>query len=182
MSGSTWQYQPSTHKTKHQGRQRTICIGPRAQQVLRSFLLRNIRGFLFSPVCSEKERRLAQHEARKTPLGCGNRPGKNRKASRRRNLGEHYKTASYGRAIKYACDRAFTPSEKVKSDPARLNAWRKTHRWSPNQLRHNFATSVRQSHGLEAAQVLLGHARADVTQIYAEVNHAKAIEVAAKIG
>jgi integrase len=42
--------------------------------------------------------------------------------------------------------------------------------WSPNQLRHAFATRVRAALGLEAAQHALGHARADVTQLYAEGN------------
>ncbi|MBN9120843.1 MAG: site-specific integrase, partial [Planctomycetes bacterium] len=54
--------------------------------------------------------------------------------------------------------------------------------WHPNQLRHLFATEVRKEHGLEAAQVLLGHSRADVTQIYAERNEELAASVAAKIG
>jgi len=45
-----------------------------------------------------------------------------------------------------------------------------------------FATKVRKAHGLEAAQVLLGHARADVTQVYAERNEELAREVAGKIG
>lgn len=52
----------------------------------------------------------------------------------------------------------------------------------PHQLRHNAATNVRREFGLEAAQLLLGHAKADVTQLYAEVNELKAIEVAQKIG
>ena len=54
--------------------------------------------------------------------------------------------------------------------------------WHPNQLRHLFASEVRRGHGLEAAQVLLGHARADVTQVYAERNKEFAANVAAKIG
>jgi site-specific recombinase XerD len=63
-----------------------------------------------------------------------------------------------------------------------VKAWRKEHRWHPNQLRHSFATRVRKQHGLEAAQVLLGHSRADVTQVYAERNEELAAKVAAKIG
>ncbi len=63
-----------------------------------------------------------------------------------------------------------------------VEAWRKAHRWHPNQLRHLFATVVRKEHGLEAAQVLLGHARADVTQVYAERNEELASEVAELIG
>ena len=41
---------------------------------------------------------------------------------------------------------------------------------------------LRKEFGVEAAQLMLGHAKADVTQLYAEVNRAKAVEVAAKIG
>ena len=61
-------------------------------------------------------------------------------------------------------------------------AWRKAHRWHPNQLRHAFATRVRKGYWLEAAQVLLGHSKADVTQVYAERNETLAADVAAKIG
>jgi integrase len=55
-------------------------------------------------------------------------------------------------------------------------------RWSPNQIRHSVGTHVRSSFGLEAAQCLLGHARADVTQTYAERDMQQAKEVARKIG
>lgn len=54
--------------------------------------------------------------------------------------------------------------------------------WAPNRLRHNFATEVRRRFGLDAAQVCLGHADADVTQVYAEADRARAAEVAAAIG
>jgi integrase len=52
----------------------------------------------------------------------------------------------------------------------------------PNQLRHTSASEVRRRFGLEAAQVLLGHARADVTQVYAERDEGLALRVAAEIG
>jgi integrase len=54
--------------------------------------------------------------------------------------------------------------------------------WHPNQLRHSAATEFRAKFGLEAAQVLLGHSRADVTQVYAERDLEKARAVARKIG
>ena len=38
-------------------------------------------------------------------------------------------------------------------------------------------TEVRRKFGLEAAQTVLGHARADVTQVYAERDHALAASV-----
>ena len=50
------------------------------------------------------------------------------------------------------------------------------------QIRHLFATEVRKGHGLEAAQVLLGHSKSDVTQVYAERNLSLAVAVAAQIG
>jgi site-specific recombinase XerC len=65
---------------------------------------------------------------------------------------------------------------------AEVNAWREAHRRHPNQLRHSFATRVRRPHGLEAAQVLPGHSRADVNQVYAERDERLAAAVAAKIG
>jgi site-specific recombinase XerC len=60
--------------------------------------------------------------------------------------------------------------------------WRAKHCWSPNQLRHAAGTDVRRQYGLEAAQVILGHAKADVTQVYAERDQALAAEVMGKIG
>jgi len=54
--------------------------------------------------------------------------------------------------------------------------------WTPNQLRHTRATEVRKLFGLEAAQVVLGHAGAFITQVYAERNATKAKEVALKTG
>ena len=54
--------------------------------------------------------------------------------------------------------------------------------WHPNQLRHLHATDVRKRFGLEAAQAALGHARADVTQLYAERDLTLAAKVAAEMG
>jgi len=49
-------------------------------------------------------------------------------------------------------------------------------------LRHSAATEIRSLFGLEAAQTVLGHAKADVTQVYAERDRALAAGVMAKIG
>ena len=54
--------------------------------------------------------------------------------------------------------------------------------WGPNRLRHNAATSLRAEFGLEVARAVLGHEKADTTQIYAERDLAKAREVMAAIG
>ena len=77
-------------------------------------------------------------------------------------------------------DPLFSPAEEREVRKAAEKAG--VEHWHPNQLRHLFATEVRKEHGLEVAQVLLGHSRADVTQVYAERNEQLPATVAAKIG
>lgn len=163
-SGDVWQYTPASHKMEHKGRKRIIFIGPKAQAVLRPYLLRDKETYCFSPQDSERKRRREQHEQRATPLSCGNRPGTNRKAQPRRKPRESYTTQSYGRAIRRACEVAGVE------------------KWAPNRLRHSAATEVRKRFGVEAAQVILGHAKADVTQIYAERDLQKAADVMREVG
>lgn len=163
-NGEVWIYRPNNHKTDYQGRDRYIVIGPRAQKILQKYLLRAADKFCFSPAESEHKRNRERHAARTTPLSCGNKPQQSRLKSRIRPPGQRYTTDSYGRAIHYACRRAGIEN------------------WSPNRLRHAFATEVRKQYGLEAAQLLLGHAKADVTQVYAERDLSKGIEIARKIG
>lgn len=54
--------------------------------------------------------------------------------------------------------------------------------WTPNQLRHSAATEIRKRFGLEAAQVAMGHAQANITQLYAERDLNLAAEVMRNIG
>jgi integrase len=159
-----WEYVPQSHKTEHHDRPRVIFIGPKAQKLLLSYLLRAADAYCFSPREAENKRRAAKHEARKVPLSCGNRPGTNRKARPRRTAGEKYDRHSYGRAIRRAAVKAGVGT------------------WSPHRLRHTFATEVRKSFGLEAVQVCLGHSQAAVSEIYAERDFAKAAAVARQIG
>lgn len=113
---------------------------------------------------SEAKRRAAATAARVTPLSCGDRPGTNRKADPLRRPGESYNAASLRRAIHRACDKAGVE------------------RWAPNQLRHAAATEVRAKFGLEAAQTILGHSTARMSEHYAEKNLAAGAEVARAIG
>lgn len=50
------------------------------------------------------------------------------------------------------------------------------------QLGYRRGTEIRRKYGIEAAQVALGHARADVTQIYAEKNLELAKRIARETG
>lgn len=163
MGVEIWEYRPESHKTAHHGHERVVELGKGAQDVLRPFLTTDVEAFLFSPANAAR-RRLADTNARILVL----RPNRNDKptpiGSRRRKPGQRYTTASYRRAIARGCERAGIP------------------KWHPHQLRHSYATAIRREFGLEAAQVALGHRRADVTQIYAERNRELARSIAREVG
>ena len=189
-TSEVWLYRPHSHKTEHHERQRTIPVGPKGQEVLLRYLARDPEMYCFRPCDSEVKRRAEVHSRRKTPISCGNRPGARRKKKAKRKAGESYCVDSYRRAIHRSCDKAF-PHPKLgyimrasftEVEQIELREWQKKHRWSPNQLRHTAATEIRREYGLEAAQVILGHSELGVTQVYAERDLAKGIEVAKKIG
>ena len=52
----------------------------------------------------------------------------------------------------------------------------------PHQLRHTAATRLRKQFGIEAARVILGHRSSAVTEIYAEVDRSRAVEVLEAVG
>jgi integrase len=198
--GAVWLYRPPRHKGSWRGKARTIAIGPKAQDLLREFFTPNLNDYLFSPRQAVEEVRAVRSASRRTPRYPSHirRNAARRKAKPKRTPAERYNRMSYGVAVARACDRAFPPPGDLAqrdgetrarwwarlTDAQRdeVKAWRKAHRWHPNKLRHTFATRVRKEHGLEAAQVLLGHSKADVTQVYAERDEALAVSVAAKIG
>ena len=199
---SVWVYTPESHKTEHHGKGRYVYIGPRGQNVLRPFLAESIgepMAYLFSPADAETERKAEQRKNRKSPVQPSQRdrrrPGSKRKPQAR------YTTDSYRRAIVRACERAFempaelrdihkalrsVPAEQQAAEKERLqkaaSEWRAAPCWSPNQLRHSAGTEIRRQAGLEAAQVVLGHSKADVTQVYAERDREKAIAYMQKHG
>lgn len=174
MAGEVWTYTPERHKTMYRGHSRVVYLGPKAQEILRPWLRTDLQAPLFSPKEAEQHRREQQHAARKTPLSCGNRPGSNVKKKPRKQAGYAYTTASYLRAVKYGiakCNR-----QRAKQELPEIPSWH------PHQLRHNAATFFRRQHGLEVARVLLGHKHAAITEVYAEADRDRAVEVVAKIG
>lgn len=177
-SGEVWTYKPESHKTQH-GKERFIFIGPKAQSVLVPYLLRPAGSFCFSPADSEKQRLEELHAARVTQLSCGNKPFSNRVSHPKTRPGSRYTKDSYNRAIARAVRaenaKRKKAAEEAGVEPVLLPSW------SPNRLRHAAATEVRRQFGLEAAQVTLGHAKADVTQVYAERDAELARTVALKI-
>ena len=157
-TGTVWSAELSEHKTSYRGKTRTIYFGPKAQAILKPFMqVKGLQEPLFSPKDAENERYALSPTHRrpnqqKSPLKTS------------RSVGEYYTTDSYRRAINRACKKAGVPA------------------WTPHQLRHNAATYIRKEFGLEAAQVILGHSRADVTQLYAEIDEMKAINIIKEVG
>lgn len=152
---AVWTATLEKHKMAYRGRERVLYFGPQAQEILRPFLLRDADRPLFSPKEAERERHVASR------TGKGRRPDQvpNPKKTDR-VVRDSYDRRTYNRAIERACRKAGIPV------------------FSSHQLRHACATKLRHAMGLEAAQVVLGHAHADVTQIYAEANHARARDIA----
>jgi integrase len=163
-SGDVWTYGPASHKTEHHGLERTVFIGPQAQAVLIRYLARASSTHCFRPCDSEARRRAELHAARTTPLSQGNRPGTNVAESPLRRAGERYRKDAYANAVRRACIAASGPH------------------WTPNQLRHTAATAARAEFGLDGAQVVLGHAHAKTTEIYAEKNAETGRAIARRIG
>ncbi len=210
-SGDVWTYTLKDHKTAHHGKARTIYFGPRAQDVIHTFLLgRPVDAFLFSPADAEQERREKMRADRTTPLSCGNRPGTNRSDEPQCGPRDYYSRDTYHTAIQRACDVAFPPPPELarqrvegngrKKNATRwetkaewkkrlcergadLKAWQREHRWHPHQLRHAAGTRIRRDFGLEAAQIALGHSSALITDaVYADRDTAKAVEVMRRMG
>lgn len=169
-----WEYRPSRHKNSYRQtkRSRVIPLGPKAKAIVAAYLAKRSKpdDHLFNPKDSIEE-----------AIG-------KRKVFHRKSVKSFYDRRAYAQAIYRGCDRAFPhPTiSKIKrsrtrklnpAEEAELKAWRKKNRWSPLRVRHATATLIRKQFGLEAAQAMLGHAKMDTTEIYAE----RLIEMARKI-
>lgn len=154
-----WIYTPFEHKTEHKKKARRIAIPQAAQEILKQYHHRPEEEFIFSPretvrLISERKR-----AARKTKV----QPSQIKRAERAlkkalQNPPKHnpkYRTRAYERAIDRAASRAGVPA------------------WSPNQLRHLFATETESRLDKESARLLLGHSHASTTEIYLDENTEK---------
>lgn len=144
-----WVFLPRTHKTEHKGKSRRVVLSKRVQRLLRPFMTLDREALLFNPARSEEERRAMRRSARKTRVQPSQleRDRRNR-MSPRRKLREAWTSATYLRAIYYACDEAGIEH------------------WSPGRLRHNFEDAAEKSCGLEAASKALGHSQLGTTEHY----------------
>jgi integrase len=164
MTSDVWIYRPWTHKNEHHDQVREIAIGPRAQAILQPFLKPDApMAYVFSPkdaVAAVRERRTTARKSKRTPSQLARKP----KAKPKRQPRDQYDKNAYTRAVARACEKA-----KVLA-------------WHPHQLRHNAATKIRRRYGLEGAMAVLGHKYGLVTEIYAERDLQKAIEIMREMG
>jgi integrase len=172
-SGRVWIYTPPEHKTEHHGRERRIYLGPQAQEILRPWLRTELSAPLFSPCEAMEERQAERRRDRRTSLTPSQRARK-RKAKPKRSPGERYITRSYYHAVRYGIRKANQEAEKSGSCSIPD--------WHPNQLRHNAATRLRKQFGLDVARAVLGHSTPVVTEVYAELDGAKAAEAMERVG
>lgn len=179
-SEEVWVFRPRQFKTRHRGKARVVAIGPKARAVLERLTPADPAGHYFDPRRTVAEFRAARTAARKTPCYASHmaRNAAVRVKAPKRPPADRYTVSSYGHAVARAVEKVNRRRERL----AEAGNYDPVPHWHPNQLRHAHGTEVRRRFGLEAAQVALGHERADVTQVYAEKNLALAAKVAAEIG
>lgn len=163
QSSDVWVYRPQRHKTDYRDIAREVLLGPKAQEMLRPWLQRDMNSYCFSPTEAVAERNAKRRQNRKSPI-TPSQLTRGKAANPRRALRDRYDRDSYRRAIEYGIKKAGVPH------------------WHPHQVRHNFGSRVRKEFGLDVAQIVLGHQHADVTQIYASVDRHKAANAMAQIG
>lgn len=156
---AVWIYQPAKHKTAWRKKVKFICIGPKAQELLRPYFPGKPAAYFFSPTGALSERKQARWTTRKTKIYgmAKDRQPKDRETN------DRYDYHSYQRAIIYAMVQlAFAksgePHRRIKHD-RHLRKWlaeRGVQWWHPHQLRHARATVTEDKYGKEAAAALIG--------------------------
>ena len=167
--GDVWKYVPAHHKNENKELDRFVYLGPKAQAILTPYLEElgyNSTDYIFTSYRYNSARVKSLRASRKTkvqPSQQGVRKGRENRTPRIYSTSA-YSTKAYRDAIGRAAKRAGVEH------------------WFPYQLRHAAGTLARQIGGLDGAQVFLGHANAQTTEIYAELDESKAAEIARKIG
>jgi integrase len=189
MNGRVWVFTPALHKTSWRGQTRQVYLGPKAQAIIRPFLKADLEAYLFSPDDAETERNdqlfgkvSPNRKTRVYPCELRARE-RRRRARKGRELNERYNTDTYRRAVERGIEaenqaRLIAAAEKgAEPDDVEL-----VPHWHPHQLRHNAATFLRREHGIEVARIILGHRSPAITEVYAEVDHTRALAVMAEVG
>ncbi|MEM7576062.1 MAG: site-specific integrase [Planctomycetota bacterium] len=158
--GAVWVYSPTHHKMIHKGKPRHIRLSPRAQNILRPWMDRAAEANCFSAAESAAWHRQRRTLRRKTDRRHGNRAGVGLKKNPRHAPRLFFDWASYAASVRAACDKAGVT------------------RWSPNHLRHTFASSFEAAAGLKLTSEQLGHSETrTTTSFYVEDSQRRADEL-----
>lgn len=165
QTSDVWVYLPV--KFKRSGMtgqtQRKIYLGPKCQQILKPFLENRLStSFMFSPKEAMEEIRANQRSQRNPKVQTGQSQRQNKPPERQ--PGQKYTSASLYRAVRNAARKA-----------GNLEI-------TPNMVRHLAGTNVRDKFGIENALKIMGHKNVNTTEIYAQYNSTKSMEIMREIG
>lgn len=123
-TGDVWLYTPTSHKTQHLDKSRVICLGPKAQDVIKPYLFnRRPTDFCFSPAEAQAQRLVAGRAARSIPLYPSHARRDVGAGENVAGIGAGYSSESYRKAIHHACRRAFPPSVDLRDRAAAARSW-----------------------------------------------------------
>lgn len=165
QSSDIWVYRPVKFKRSDMTgqHQRNIYLGPKCQQILKPFIEnRPPTSFMFSPEEAMAEIRLQQRIKRKTKIQPSQ--SSRRKKTPERQPGQKYNSSSLYHAVQVAAKKAGI--KKI----------------TPTMVRHLTGTKVREKYGIENALKIMGHRNINTTEIYAEYNSNKSMEIMRDIG
>jgi site-specific recombinase XerD len=165
QSEPVWKYLPSKFKRSALSgtKQRVLMIGPEGQKILAPFLEnRSPDAYFFSPKETMEEIFRERRKNRKTKVQPSQITQK--KPAPKRTPGLKYDAQSFYAAIqrvvkKLGLGKIF-----------------------PNQLRHGTGAKIRKEFGLEHASKVMGHSHISTTEIYADYDMTKTMEIMHKIG
>lgn len=189
-----WLYEPRQHKTAHHKKRRRIYFGPKARVLLTPYLLRDRETFVFRPVDAVAE--AGDMDIRGTALSFTTRTYRDaiwKACDRAFPAPEDIRGAflalkrAKAKAIarKAAGKPAKAPEKSLVKRAAAEAAWRSSHRWSPNQLRHSGLSEIverEMAAAKDRARAVAGHGSAQTTETYLSISDELAAAVMEQAG
>lgn len=175
-SGKIWIYRPPYYKTlyvdKKKGKKgrREIYLNAKAQRILQPFLeCKGYSDYLFSPRDAFAEHNAERAANRKTEYKSPSRIKRDEKRAKSpcSHLREHYTYDSFANAVDRATERY--------NKKATANGQETIPLWNLHQIRHARAVFIDTYLDGDAAQIMMGHAKPDMTQNYAKKKTEKGI-------
>jgi len=158
-------YHPASHKTKHKGKSRRICLTGEAEALLMKYADLPPQEVILSPIRSERLRSAKRSAERKTPRWQShldrNESKRKPDSERKKPLRTTYDDTSYRQAVKRACAKAGVPV------------------FTPYQVRHSAAARLlSKTKNPEFVRAMLGHSHVNMALHYSGIDENMAAEAA----